>query len=101
MKDLSGEILQALVKAPHGRKQQALKLLRGEVSPEPNRDEPLLYSVSQAARVLGVSRTTLWRMCQSGHLSKVPVMSGTYRVRRADIEAIARDGVLDPKGGAS
>ena len=101
MKDLSGEILQALVKAPPGRKQQALKLLRGEALPDTHRDEPLLYSVSQAARVLGVSRTTLWRMCQSGYLSKVPVMTGTYRIRRTDIEAIARDGVLAEKGGAS
>ena len=100
MNDMTGEILQALMKAPQGRKRRALELLRGETPPEP-KDGPLLYSVSEAARKLGVSRTTLWRLFQHGQLKKVEIAPGTYRVRRADIEALARDGIVTAEGGAA
>jgi excisionase family DNA binding protein len=99
MKDITGEILQALMVAPPSRKQQALKLLRGEYQPEPTTG-PLLYSMSEAARVLGVSRTTFWRLFQTGQLKKVQVMERSYRVRRADVEALARDGMADGEAGA-
>ena len=100
MNDITGEILQALMKAPAARKRRALDLLRGDEPPPPTSDGPLLYTVSEAARKLGVSRTTLWRLFQSGTLKKVEVMPGSFRVRRADIEALARDGIVIPEGGA-
>ena len=98
MKDITGEILQALMVAPPSRKQQALKLLRGEYQPEPTTG-PLLYSMSEAARVLGVSRTTFWRLFQTGQLKKVEIMKGCYRVRRSDIEELARDGIPGDEAG--
>lgn len=50
---------------------------------------PLLYGMTAAARFLGVSRATLWRMIRAGILRKIEVLPGSYRVRRADLEAIA------------
>src|SRR5262245_51470992 len=50
---------------------------------------PLLLGMGAAARLLGVSRATLWRMIKVGKISKVEVLRDSYRVRRADIEAIA------------
>jgi hypothetical protein len=49
----------------------------------------LLMGMGAGAGFLGVSRTTLWRMIRTGQLEKVEVVPGSYRVRRADLEAIA------------
>jgi excisionase family DNA binding protein len=42
-----------------------------------------------AAKLLGVSRGTLYRMLQAGRLSRVEILPGSFRVRREDVEAIA------------
>jgi excisionase family DNA binding protein len=49
----------------------------------------LLYGMTAAATFLGVSRATLWRILQSGRLKKLEIMPGSFRVRRADLEAFA------------
>lgn len=50
---------------------------------------PLLLGMKAAAKFLGVSRTTLWRMIVDGRLKRVEVLPGSFRLRRADLEAIA------------
>lgn len=50
---------------------------------------PLLMGMMAAAKFLGVSRTTLWRMVNDGRLKKVEVLPDSFRLRRADLEAIA------------
>lgn len=51
---------------------------------------PLLMGMSDAARLLGVSRASMWRMIvKYGRIKRVELFPGSYRVRRADIEAIA------------
>ena len=50
---------------------------------------PLLMGMMAAAKYLGVSRTTLWRMVNEGRLKKVEVLPGSFRLRRADLEAVA------------
>jgi excisionase family DNA binding protein len=50
---------------------------------------PLLMGMSASAKLLGVSRATLWRMIKAGLLQKVEVLPGSFRLRRADLEAIA------------
>jgi len=41
------------------------------------------------AKLLGVSRATFWRMIKAGRLTKVEVLPDSFRVRRADVEALA------------
>jgi predicted DNA-binding transcriptional regulator AlpA len=50
---------------------------------------PLLLGMSASAKLLGVSRATLWRMTNLGLLQKVEILPGSFRLRRADLEAIA------------
>lgn len=49
---------------------------------------PLLYGMSAAAKLLGVSRATLWRMIKAKKLTKVDILPGSSRLRKADLEAL-------------
>lgn len=59
-----------------------------DVGPKP-RTGPLLLGMGAAAKFLGVSRGTLYRMLQAGRLQRVEILTGSFRVRREDVEAIA------------
>jgi len=84
------EIMQAVFTAPDERKQAALSALRGEpVATARPVTGPLLLGVGAGARFLGVSRATLWRAMRAGHIEKVELFAGSYRVRRQDLEALA------------
>jgi hypothetical protein len=50
---------------------------------------PLLMGMSASAKLLGGSRATLWQMIKGGMLRKIEILPGTFRIRRADLEAIA------------
>lgn len=50
---------------------------------------PLLLGMSDSAKLLGVSRVTLWRMTKAGILQKIEVLPGSFRLRRADLGTIA------------
>ena len=50
---------------------------------------PLLLGMTVSAKLLGVSRATLWRMIKGGVLQKIEVLPGSFRLRRTDVEAIA------------
>jgi hypothetical protein len=94
MSDLTGELLAAVVAATPEQKAAALKVLRGEVPLEPARSAvqstgPLLMGMRQGAKLLGISRATLWRACLAGRIQKVELFAGSYRVRRDDLEALA------------
>jgi excisionase family DNA binding protein len=53
---------------------------------------PLLMGMKAAAKFLGVSRTTLWRMVIAGRLKRVEVLPGSFRLRRVDLDAITMTG---------
>ena len=91
MTDLTGDLLAAVVAASSDRKALALRVLRGEPIEPPTGQPsaPLLLGMTGAAKLLGVSRATLWRIIQSGRIEKVELFPGSYRLRRADIEQIA------------
>jgi len=50
---------------------------------------PLLVGMGDGAKLLGVSRATLWRMIKGGRIGKVEVLPGSFRLRRSDLEGIA------------
>jgi excisionase family DNA binding protein len=90
MSDLTGDLLAAVVAATPERKEAALKALRGETEPARKPSVgPLLLGMGQAARLLNVSRATLWRILQAGTIKRVELFPGSFRVRREDVEALA------------
>lgn len=54
--------------------------------------QPLLLNQKDAARMLGISRVTLWRMMKEGFFSPMEILPGTFRYRVEEIEAFARTG---------
>lgn len=57
---------------------------------------PLLMGMTASAKLLGVSRATLWRMVRAGVLQKIEVLPGSFRLRHADLEAVAAGRKLCP-----
>ena len=90
----SDDFLSAYLAASVQRRASALKVLRGEalisdpLDCDPMRP-PLLLGMGEAAKYLGVSRPTLWRMIQAGRLEKVELFPGSHRIRRMDLEEMA------------
>jgi excisionase family DNA binding protein len=77
--DASPEQLAAIDSILEGKNQNNAKSSAG----------PLLMGMTAAAKFIGVSRTTLWRMVENKSLEKIEILPGSYRLRRADLEAIA------------
>lgn len=48
-------------------------------------DGPLLLTMTAAAKLLGVSRVSLWRLVKQDVVRTVEIMPGVFRVRRADV----------------
>lgn len=67
------------------------KILTGAKADPPS--APLLLTFSEAARLGGFSRTTLWRMARAGVIQPVNLTSRCRRVRRSDIVRLAERGV--------
>lgn len=51
--------------------------------------QPLLISISQAARLLGVSRPTVYRFIREARLERIELGSRTVRLRLNDVRALA------------
>ena len=49
---------------------------------------PPLLSLTSVAQVLGVCRQTVYRLLKNGHLPRVEIRPGVYRIRRVDLEAL-------------
>ena len=47
---------------------------------------PFLVDVNEAVRLLGISRSALYRLIDKGHLHSVKIF-GSMRIRRSEIEA--------------
>ncbi len=67
-------------------------LIEGRTAPLLTRDAPLLLNHNNAAKLLGISRVTLWRMTKSGYFRPVEILPGTFRYRYEEVEAVARLG---------
>lgn len=77
-------LIHAFFSAPEERQSRALLILQGADIPL-RIDEPHLLSMGNAAKFLGISRTSLWRLIKIGRLEKVELYPGSFRVRRADL----------------
>lgn len=78
------------LQAPLDQQAEIDRILDGKVSAKPKFPTgPLLCGMSAAAKYLGVSRATLWRMIKAGRLGRVEVLPNSFRVRRAELEALA------------
>ncbi len=68
--------------------------VRAKVGPE-----PLLLNITQASRVLGLSRTTVHRLLDTGELRYRRVLGGDRRVPRSECVRFANSGLIgvEPK----
>ena len=84
------ERLLKFLQAPPEAQEAIDRILEGRI---PSKAEaatgPLLCGMSPAAKYLGVSRATLWRMIKIGRIGRVEVLPNSFRVRRAELEALA------------
>ena len=91
---LTEEVMQAALGASDELKAAALKVLRGEASPggggaNGGSQGPMLLGMGASAKLLGVSRSTLWRILQAGRIEKMELLPGSFRMRREDLEKLA------------
>lgn len=103
MKKTTRRIMQATLAADetirHDQRVAAISILseRGAASAP---TLPLLFTQAQAARLLNVSRATIFRMTRNGELHPI-LIRGLRRYRRADLEEIACKGTAGRRLGAS
>jgi hypothetical protein len=92
--DRTAELLRAILAASEEKKDHVLRILRGEVPESPAKPlvGPLLMGMGAAARFVGISRSTLWRILQAGTIEKVELFPGSFRVRREDLIKLAEGG---------
>lgn len=85
------DLIRAVFTADDKAKEQALAILEGRAnSPSKPKDfAPLLLTMGEATQLLNISRATLWRTIKSGRLQKVELYPGAFRLRRADVVALA------------
>lgn len=90
------KIIQAVFSATDEAKSRALAILKGEADlnsdlcPPSSEEAPLLLGMGDSAKLLGVSRATLWRMIRDGRLEKVEIYHNAFRLRRSDIIALVK-----------
>lgn len=83
------EILRNISEATPKQLESISAVLRGESSnQELALDKPALLTKGQASKILGISRTTLWRMLKQGKISGVEVVPGMVRIPLAEVQAI-------------
>lgn len=58
----------------------------------PSGNPALLLTQKQVATILGVNRTTVWRLKGLGILKPSEISPGTKRYERIQVEALARQG---------
>lgn len=101
MHSITRSILQSLASSDlslSATEQRALaRLIEGKTNePYPgsrNSEDPLLVTQAQAAKLLGLSRVTVWRMAKEGMLHPVEILPGSFRYAFEEIEGLARDGM--------
>ena len=89
MKNVSNDtLIRAIFSAPDEAKAKALAILEGRVDLDAD-SGPLLLTMGEAVKLIPCSRATLWRILKAGRLQKVELYPGAFRLRRADVVALA------------
>jgi excisionase family DNA binding protein len=83
---LANEVLNA----PEKTRERIRNILNGQPAdtPLPNRAGRLL-TVSDAARELGLSRPTIYRLMSMGRLQRIDIGLGSPRIREEDLRTLA------------
>lgn len=68
-------------------------ILENRDTPVPSSTGPLLLGMDAGAKFIGISRSSLWRLIKSGRITPVEFRPGSFKVRRADLEQLARAGL--------
>ena len=55
-----------------------------------NTDEPLLLPMNKAAKKLGVSRVTFWRMVNVGTIKPIEIFEGVFRYNYSDLVGLSQ-----------
>ncbi|MFA5902108.1 MAG: helix-turn-helix domain-containing protein [Hyphomicrobium sp.] len=87
------DLIRAVFTATDEAKTKALAVLEGRDNPDFT-SGPLLCTMGEAASLLNTSRATLWRILKRGRLQKVELYPGAFRLRRADVVALANGKVV-------
>ena len=75
--------------------------LHGEADMQPSTDEPLFWTIEQAARATGLSRSTLYRDARQNKLPGLRRYGRALRIDRAQFLAALEDGEVEiDLGGA-
>lgn len=83
---LADEFLSVFLSASPDKREKAFKILKGQV--ETQKSGPLLMSMKDAYRYLGVGRVTLWRMIKAGKVRTVEILPNSRRILKADLDNI-------------
>ncbi|MCE9615071.1 MAG: helix-turn-helix domain-containing protein [Lentisphaerae bacterium] len=91
---LTEELMQLALVAPDARKAEALRLLRGDVTPSvPVEPAPEKYlTLRELSRQTGLSTSSLWRWGVPGH-----ELGGRRKFRVSEVEAYLRSDVFRRK----
>ena len=70
------------------------KALKGQLPEKSNSlsrnpDEPMLLKMNDAAKKLGVSRVTFWRLVHTGAVEPVEIFEGVFRYNYGDLVALS------------
>jgi len=86
---IPNDLLMRFLQATPEQQTSIERILDGKSeAPRPAPTGPLMMMMGDAAKLLGVSRATIWRMVKLGKLERVEILPGTFRVRRTDVEAV-------------
>ena len=73
--------------------QQTVDGLIGLQAAPTSNEERLLLTQKASAKLLSVSRVTIWRMTKDGILHPVEILAGMWRYSYREVAALARGGV--------
>lgn len=76
------------------RERQFLLDIASGHEPQASSPRPQLLRQMEVAKILGVSRVTVWRMTKDSILRPVEILPGTIRYPLGEVEELAKKGLM-------